>query len=166
MDVVAHSNAVVGHHNGTRSLSVVETAGISRPSTREPHISESRRVRVCGSFDARVAMLEVVFVTTTLEFGRQTTPAREQPNEAVTGSARDQGRSRRDPTIPNLVFFDDVDLEESFAVQVPMLKNARTFSEGGCATVSGSRWRSVTGQKEKVLSWQSDALGRSSHCCP
>ena len=42
------SNAVVGHHNGTRSLSVVETAGISKPSTWEPHISDSPRVRVGG----------------------------------------------------------------------------------------------------------------------
>ena len=45
VDVVAHSNAVFVYHNGTRSLSVVETAGISRPSTWEPHISESPRVR-------------------------------------------------------------------------------------------------------------------------
>ena len=66
-------------------------------------------------FDARVAMLEAVFVTTTLEFGRQTIPAREQPNEILTGHARDQGRSQRDPAKPNLDFFDDVDLEELFA---------------------------------------------------
>ena len=108
MDVVAHSNAVLGCHNGTRSLSVVETAGITRPSTWN-HISTRAQefvlVEACR-FDARVAMFS--------SFRRQTIPAREQPNEILTGSARDQG-SRRDPTIPNLDFFDDVDLEELFA---------------------------------------------------
>ena len=81
-------------------------------------------------FDAPVAMLEAVFVTTTLEFGRQTIPAREQPNEILTGSARDQGRSLRDPTIPNLDFFDDLDLEELFAERVPMLKSCPHFFRG------------------------------------
>ena len=58
MDVVALSSAVVGHHYGTRFLSVVEMAGISRLSLWELQFSESSRVR-----------------TTTLDFGRNTIPA-------------------------------------------------------------------------------------------
>ena len=81
-------------------------------------------------FDARVAMLEVVFVTTTLEFGRQTVPAREQQIETQTDVARNQGRAQRDPTIPNLDFFDDVDLEELFTDRVPMLKSCPHFFRG------------------------------------
>ena len=93
------------------------------------HIAQFVLAEGCR-FDARVAMLEAVFVTTTLEFGRQTIPAREQPNEILTGPARDQGRSQRDASIPNLDFFDDVDLEGLFAERVPMLKSCPYFFRG------------------------------------
>ena len=97
------------------------------------HISATAQEFVLAEgcrFNARVAMLEAVFVTTTLEFGRQTIPAREQPNEILTFPGRGQGRSQRDPTIPNLDFFDDVDLEELFAERVPMLKSCPYFFRG------------------------------------
>ena len=155
VDVVAHSNAIVGCHNGTRSLSVVETSWISRPSSREPHVSESPRVRVGGSLSIR-RRLGSGFRRHDVRV-RDRRFQREQPNDVVTGCARDQGRSQRDPIMPNLDFFDDMDLEELFAEQVQCKSCQHFFLEGGCATVSGSR-RSVTGQKEKVMSW-----GRRTH---
>ena len=155
VDVVAHSNAVVGHHGGTRSLGVVETAGISRPSLAEPKSSCWRKV---------------VDSTHVWQCWKRFSSPRRGDRRSLrennrTKFSRVLHATRQDhdeiPPLPIWIssttwISRSYSQSESQCCRVP-----RTFSEGG-GTVSGSRWRSATGQKEKAMSWQKNARGSSS----
>ena len=131
----------------------VETAEVSRPSTQEPHVSESPRVRVGNSGSG---FRHPDSSSGDRRFQRENTRTR-----LCEGLCMRPGRSR-DPTIPNLDI--DVDLEESFAERVPMLKSCPRFFRGRLRN-SFRCWRSLSWQKEKAMSWQKNALGSSSLWC-
>ena len=117
---------------GKRSLSVVQTTHIPRPSTKEPHVSESPRVRVGGSLPNRRTRGNVgsgfrhchALVRETDDSSERTT------ERGCDGHCTRPGKITTDPTIPNLDFLDDVGLEESFAERVPMLKSWPHFFRG------------------------------------
>ena len=80
--------------------------------------------------DARVALLEAVFVTTTLEMGRRNAPASARIPSAATE------RVRRASQVPPRVdhsswaSLDSVDVEDLFSQRIPMLKSCPHFFRG------------------------------------
>ena len=117
--------------------------------------------------DARVGMLEAVYITTTLELGRRMAPVGE------LREAREEARVPRvapHPTNLTLVGscadLDDADLEEVFTQRVPMLRSCLISSGNVSGTVSGQLWKRGTGPTTNGTSWLKNAPGNCLRWCP
>ena len=79
--------------------------------------------------DARVALLEAVCATITLELGRRNAPA-SAPNSQCGNWESPQGKSPSRGEDSSWASLDDVDLEDLFSQRIPMLKNCPHFFRG------------------------------------
>ena len=121
----------------------------TRPGNHIPNRAQEHIVTVGCQVDARVALLECVFVALTLDEGRQRPP----PNNT---NRSHQGTRTRDAGVPSEVpstsweGMDEVNLEEVFLSRTPMLKSCPVFFVDVSTIVSV--W--LYGKKGTEQSWQ------------